>query len=85
MTAIMMKGKNTMVDYEITTVCAPDRDAVKLLGATFEPGKPGKAEEGRWRPRLKGREEMLNYLKRNERYLYGEESAFGSEKRKNPA
>jgi hypothetical protein len=80
-----LQGDMHMVDYEITTVCAPDRDAVKLLGATFEPGKPGKAEEGRWRPRLKGREEMLNYLKRNERYLYGEEGAFGSEKRKNPA
>ncbi len=74
-----------MVDYEITIVSAPDRDKVKLLGATYEPGKPVKTEEGRWRPRLVGREEMLNYLKRNERYLYGEDGAFGSEKRKNPA
>ena len=74
-----------MVEYEITIVSAPDRGQVKLLGATFEPGKPVRAEEGRWRPRLRGRGEMLNYLKCNERYLYGEEDAFGSEKRKNPA
>ena len=74
-----------MVDYEIKTVSAPGRDKVKLLGTTYEPGKPARAEEGRWRPRLVGREEMLNYLKRNERYLYGEDGAFGSEKRKNPA
>jgi hypothetical protein len=56
-----------------------------MLGTTYEPGKPAEAGEGRWRPRLSGREEMLSYLKRNERYLYGEEDAFGSEKRKNPA
>jgi hypothetical protein len=74
-----------MVDYEITVVCAPGRDEVKMLGTTYEPGKPAEAAEGRWRPRLSGREEMLSYLKRNERYLYGEEDAFGSEKRKNPA
>ena len=74
-----------MVEYEITIVSAPDREEVKILGATYEPGKPVKTEEGRWRPRLQGREEMLNYLKRNERYLYGEDGAFGSEKRKNPA
>jgi hypothetical protein len=74
-----------MVDYEIIIVSAPDREKVKLLGATFEPGKPATYEEGQWRPRLAGREEMLNYLKRNERYLYGEDGAFGSEKRKNPA
>jgi hypothetical protein len=74
-----------MVKYEITIVSAPDRKEVQLLGATFEPGKPMTYEEGRWRPRLSSREEMLNYLKRNERYLYGEDGAFGSEKRKNPA
>lgn len=74
-----------MTDYEIKTVSAPDRDSVKLLGATFEPGKPAKAEEGRWRPKLCSREEMLNYLKRNERYTYDPDGAFGSERRKNPA
>lgn len=74
-----------MADYEITIVSAPGRDEVELLGATYEPGKPAKTEEGRWRPRLSGREEMLNYLKRNERYLYDEDGAFGSERRKNPA
>ncbi len=79
------QGETQWPITKLQTVSAPDRESVKLLGATFEPGKPGKAEEGRWRPRLKGREEMLNYLKRNERYLYGEEGAFGSEKRKNPA
>jgi hypothetical protein len=74
-----------MAEYEVTIVSAPHREQVELLGATYEPGMPVGAAEGRWRPRLSGREEMLNYLRRNERYLYGEEGAFGSEKRKNPA
>lgn len=74
-----------MADYEIKVVGAPDRDKVKVLGATYEPGKPAEAAEGRWRPRIEGREEMVTYLRRNERYLYGEEGAFGSERRKNPA
>jgi hypothetical protein len=74
-----------MVEYEIKVVSAPEREKVKLLCATYEPGKPAGAEEGRWRPRLSGRAEMLNYLRNNERYMYGESSAFGSEKRKNPA
>lgn len=74
-----------MVEYEIDVVSAPGREEVKILGTTYEPGKPAGAAEGRWRPRLCGREEILNYLRRNERYLYDEEGAFGSEKRKNPA
>ena len=81
----MVEYEIKTVEYEIKVVSAPDRDKVRILGTTYEPGKPAGAEEGRWRPRLEGREEILNYLKRNERYLYGEEGAFGSEKRKNPA
>jgi hypothetical protein len=70
------------VEYEIKVVSAPDRDHVAVLGATFEPGKPTDAERGRWRSKLRNREEMLRYLKYNERYQYGEGVAFGSEKRK---
>jgi len=74
-----------VVDYEIRVVSAPDRESVKVLGATFEPGKPRTASAGRWRSKLRSREEMLAYLKYNERYLYGQDAACGSEKRQHPA
>ena len=74
-----------MVEYEITIVSAPDRERVRVLGATFEPGKPKDPKSGSWRPRLRSRGEMLLYLKYNERYLYGQSSAYGSEKRQHPA
>lgn len=74
-----------MIEYEIKEVPAPDRVLVKVLGATFESGRPSVAVNGRWRSKLQNREEMLGYLKYNERYLYGEGIAYGSEKRKNPA
>jgi len=54
----------------------------KVLGATYEPGKP--AEPYKWRKNIKTREDMLKYLRDNERYWYSKEW-FGSEKRKNPA
>jgi hypothetical protein len=57
---------------------------VKVLGATYEEGKPGGEEAGRWRQKLRDREERLKYLETGERYWYGEEG-HGSEKRKNPA
>lgn len=50
----------------------------KVLGETYEKGKPQKPLE--WIKKLENREEMLKYLKNAERYWYGE--GFGSEKRK---
>ncbi len=38
-----------------------DGKKVKVLGATYEPGKPDKPED--WRGKLKSREEILAYLK----------------------
>lgn len=71
-----------MVDYEIHVVPAPDRAQVKVLGPTFEPGKPTDTSRGRWRFKLRNREEMLLYLQYDERYQYGKGVAYGSEKRK---
>lgn len=56
---------------------------VKVLGPTFEKGKPEGEDEGKWRPKLQTREEKLKYLQVGERYFYGE--GYGSEKRKKPA
>ena len=58
-----------------------DGKSVKILGETFEPGKPD--APGLWRNKFETREEMLLYLKYAERYWHGEE--YGSEKRKRPA
>jgi hypothetical protein len=55
---------------------------VRVLGPTFEKGKPDKPEN--WRQKLRDREEKLNYLKTGERYWFNTEW-FGSEKRKTPA
>jgi hypothetical protein len=74
-----------MTEYEIIVVAAPDRERVKVLGSTFEPGKPKKVTNGNWRHKLRNRSEMMLYLRYNERYLYGENNAFGSEKRRHPA
>ncbi|OIN97688.1 hypothetical protein AUJ66_02420 [Candidatus Desantisbacteria bacterium CG1_02_38_46] len=54
----------------------------KVLGETYEPGKP----EGpyNWRKKIKERTEMMKYLKENERYWYSKDW-YGSERRKNPA
>ena len=58
-----------------------DGSTVKILGETFEPGKP--AESGSWRQKFETRVEMLRYLQYGERYWGGED--YGSEKRKKPA
>ncbi len=73
-----------MVEYEITFVSAPDRERVRILGATFEPGKPKEASLGRWRSKLRSRGEMILYLRYNERYIYGQGSSYGSEKPQHP-
>jgi hypothetical protein len=59
-----------------------DGKKVKVLGPTYEEGKPEAAEN--WRSKLRGRDEMLAYLKTGERYWFSEEW-FGSEKRKTKA
>lgn len=72
------------MEYEIEEKNAPGRKKVKVLGATFEKGKPEGEDAGRWRQKLRDRQEQLKYLQSGERYWYGKEW-YGSEKRKNPA
>ncbi|NIQ39814.1 MAG: hypothetical protein GTN81_14680 [Proteobacteria bacterium] len=59
-----------------------DGKKVKVLGPTFDKGKPQSPYQ--WRKKLRSREEMLDYLKSGERYWFNEEW-YGSEKRKTPA
>jgi hypothetical protein len=59
-----------------------DGKKIKVLGPTYEEGKPGAADN--WRLKLRSRDEMLAYLKTGERYWFNEEW-FGSEKRKTKA
>ena len=59
-----------------------DGKKVKVLGPTYDEGKPETAIN--WRKKMRSREEMLAYLKTGERYWFSEEW-FGSEKRKTKA
>jgi hypothetical protein len=70
--------------YEVEEKSAPGRDKVEVLGATYEKGKPEGEELGKWRQKLRDREEKLKYLQTGERYWYGKDW-YGSEKRKTPA
>ena len=72
------------MEYEIEEKNAPSRDKVKVLGATFDKGKPEGEDAGRWRHKLRNRDEKLKYLEAGERYWYMKEW-YGSEKRKTPA
>ncbi len=72
------------MEYQIEEKDAPGRGKVKVLGATFEKGKPHREDAGAWRYKLRNRKEQLKYLETGERYWFGKEW-FGSEKRKNPA
>ncbi len=72
------------MEYKVEKVKAPGRDAVELLGATYEEGQPEGEDVGKWRQKLSSREEKLKYLETGERYWYSDDW-FGSEKRKNPA
>ena len=72
------------MEYKIEEKSAPSRDKVKVLGATYDKGKPEGEELGKWRQKLRDREEKLKYLQTGERYWYGKDW-YGSEKRKNPA
>jgi len=55
---------------------------VKVLGATFEEGKP--ADRGDWREKLATRDERLGYIRSAMRYWYSADW-YGSEKRKQEA
>ena len=72
------------MEYKVEKKSAPGREEVKVLGATFEEGKPEGEELGKWRQKLLNRQERLKYLQSGERYWYGKDW-YGSEKRKNPA
>jgi hypothetical protein len=72
------------MEYEVEEKSAPGRDKVEVLGATYEKGKPEGEELGKWRQKLRNRDEKLKYLETGERYWYGKDW-YGSEKRKNPA
>jgi len=72
------------MEYKIEKKSAPGRDEVEVLGATYEEGKPEGEELGKWRQKLRDRNERLKYLQTGERYWYGKDW-YGSEKRKNPA
>ena len=50
-----------MTDQQLEEKTSFDGKKVKVLGPTYEEGKPEKA--GNWREKLKSREEMLAYLK----------------------
>jgi hypothetical protein len=52
---------------------------VKVLGPTYEKGKP--IEKHDWRIKLRSRDDILGYLKTALRYWYSKEG-YGSEKRK---
>jgi len=69
--------------YQYEEKCTEAGQTVKVLGGTYEPGKPEGENDGRWRQKLGSRAEELKYLKSAEHYWYGE--AFGSEKRQKPA
>jgi hypothetical protein len=69
---------------KVEKVKAPNREAVELLGPTYEQGKPAGKQMGRWRQKFDSRGEMLKYLETGERYFHAKEG-YGSEKRKNPA
>ena len=71
------------MEYQIEEKSAPGRDKVKVLGGTYDKGKPDCEKLGKWRDKLRDRKEMLKYLETGERYWYGEDW-YGSEKRKNP-
>ena len=72
------------MENKVKPKSAPGQKEAKVLGATFEKGKPEGEEQGKWRQKLSNRDEKLKYLQTGERYWYGKDW-FGSEKRKTPA
>jgi len=55
------------MEYEYLEKDAPGRGKVKVLGSTFEKGKPEGASGGHWRQKLRDRQEKLKYLETGER------------------
>ena len=70
------------LDERVEEKVALDGKKVKVLGSTFEKGKP--RDPIHWRNKMRSRDEMLAYLKTGERYWFNDEW-FGSEKRKTKA
>ena len=50
------------MDYKMEEKDAPGRGKVKILGATYEAGKPTGEAAGRWEYKLRDRQEILRYL-----------------------
>ncbi len=71
-----------MADYKYEEKESFDGKKVKVLGATYEEGKPEAKED--WKEKLGSRDDRLNYLKSALRYWYSKDW-FGSEKRKQEA
>jgi hypothetical protein len=71
-----------MGEYKYEEKESFDGKKVKVLGPTYEEGKP--SEKNDWKEELGSTEDRLNYLKAALRYWYSKEW-FGSEKRKQEA
>ena len=71
-----------MVGYQYDEKEDFDGKKVKVLGPTFEEGKPD--GRGDWREKLATRDERLGYIRSAMRYWYNEDW-YGSEKRKQEA
>ena len=78
----MRKEVFTVAEYQMEEKVAFDGTKIKVLGPTYDEGKP--EAPGSWRQKMGSREEMLAYLKTGERYWFSDEW-FGSEKRKTKA
>jgi hypothetical protein len=71
-----------MGEYKYEEKQSFDGKKVKVLGPTYEEGKPD--EKNDWSDKLESTEGRLNYLKTALRYWYSKDW-FGSEKRKQEA
>ena len=50
------------MEYKIVEKDTPGRGKLRVLGETFEKGKPEGESAGRWLHKLRDRQEMLKYL-----------------------
>ncbi len=71
-----------MADYTYEEKENFEGKKVKVLGPTYEPGKPEAAED--WKEKLQSEQDRLGYLRTALRYWYSTDW-FGSEKRKQEA
>jgi hypothetical protein len=58
---ILEEGGDEMTEQQLDEKTSFDGSTVKVLGETYEKGKPEKPEN--WREKLKDREDMIAYLK----------------------